>query len=219
VVCPLCGEQKARRSCPALDRQICPTCCGTKRLTEISCPGDCVYLAAAREHPPAAAVRRRKQDIGTLAQHMRDLNEQQSELFFLLVTFLLEYQPPELGQLIDSDVAEATATVAATFETAARGVIYEHRAASLPAERLAISLKPMLMELERAGGSTFQRDGAVVLRRVAAAAAHAGTTDAAANRHAFLDLIGRVLQLQKEEASDPGGPASKADDGPRIIIP
>ena len=107
---------------------------------------------------------------------MRDLSEQQSELFFLIVTFLLEYQPADLGQLIDADVAEATAALAATFETAARGVIYEHRATSLPAERLAISLKPMLVELERAGGSAFQRDAAVVLRRVAAAA-HDGTAE------------------------------------------
>ncbi len=149
---------------------------------------------------------------------MRDLSEQQSELFFLIVTFLLQYQPPELSQLIDADVAEAAAALAATFETAARGVIYEHRAASLPAERLAIGLKPMLVEAGRAGGSAFQRDAAVVLRRIAAAA-HAGTTEDAGNRRAFLDLIGRVMQAQNRDAADPDDPGSKADDGPRIIIP
>ena len=53
-------------------------CCGTKRLTEIACPSDCVYLAAAREHPPAVAVRRQKHDIGSVARHMRDLSEQQN---------------------------------------------------------------------------------------------------------------------------------------------
>jgi hypothetical protein len=193
-------------------------CCGTKRLTEIACPSDCAYLAVAREHPPAVAVRRQKHDIGSVARHMRDLSEKQSELFFLIVTFLLDYQPAELSQLIDADVAEAAAALAATFETAARGVIYEHRATSLQAERLSLGLKPMLAELERAGGSAFQRDAAVVLRRVAAAA-HAGTTEGAGNRRAFLDLIGRVSKAQKRDAPDPGDPGSKTDDGPRIIIP
>jgi hypothetical protein len=177
-----------------------------------------VYLAIAREHPPAAAVRRQKHDIGSVAKHMRDLSERQLELFFLIVTFLLEYQPAELSQLIDADVAEAAAAMAATYETAARGVIYEHRATSLPAERLAIGLKPMLTELERSGGSVFQRDAAVVLRRVAAAAA-AGATEDAGNRRAFLERIGRVMEAQKRDAPDPDDRGSKTDDDPRIIIP
>ncbi len=53
MTCPLCSQRKARRACPALGHQICAVCCGTKRLTQIPCPSDCVYLASAREHPPA----------------------------------------------------------------------------------------------------------------------------------------------------------------------
>src|SRR4029079_6022625 len=52
VICPLCGVRRARRGCPALGKQICAVCCGTKRLVEIQCPSDCAYLATAREHPP-----------------------------------------------------------------------------------------------------------------------------------------------------------------------
>lgn len=218
MICPLCGEQKARRACPALGQQICAVCCGTKRLTEIACPSDCVYLAAAREHPPAAAVRRQKHDVATLVRHMRDLSEQQSQLFFLIVTFLLRYQPPELNPLIDEDVAEGMDSLAATFETAARGVIYEHRAASLSAERLASGLKPLLAEAGRTGESSFQRAASVVLRRVAMAARQK-MTEEAGNRHAFLDLIGRVIQKQDKEAADPDKTGSKTDDGPRVIIP
>src|ERR1700704_4766830 len=59
VVCPLCGQRKARRGCPALDKQICAVCCGTKRLVQIECPPDCAYLAVAREHRPPAAARSR----------------------------------------------------------------------------------------------------------------------------------------------------------------
>ncbi|MCK7478268.1 MAG: hypothetical protein M0C28_13315 [Candidatus Moduliflexus flocculans] len=37
--CPLCRQRAARRRCPALDRDICAVCCGTKRLAEIRLPG------------------------------------------------------------------------------------------------------------------------------------------------------------------------------------
>ena len=48
-------------------------CCGTKRLVEIQCPADCVYLASAREHPAAATIRRQQHDLSMLLQFMRDL--------------------------------------------------------------------------------------------------------------------------------------------------
>jgi hypothetical protein len=218
VVCPLCGEQKARRGCPALGKQICARCCGTKRLTQIACPSDCVYLAVARDHPPAVAVRRQKHDVAALVQSMRDLSEQQSQLFFLILTFLLRYQAPELNPFIDEDVAEGMEAVAATFETAARGVIYEHRAASLSAERLAAGLKAMLAEAGRTGGSAFQRDASVVMRRIATAARQE-IPDDAGNRRAFLDLIGRVVQTRDKEGADSDKTGPKTDDGPRVIIP
>src|SRR5215831_12443457 len=131
VVCPLCGVRKARRGCPALGHQICAICCGTKRLTEIACPSDCTWLASAREHPPASAVKRQQHDLSLLVQFMRDFSERQSQLFFLIQTFFNEYTPPELQPLVDDDVAEATTALAATFETSSRGVIYEHRPSSL----------------------------------------------------------------------------------------
>ena len=68
-------------------------------------------------------------------------------------------------------MAEAAAALAATFETAARGVIYEHRPASLPAERLATALKPVLAEAGKGSASAFERDAAVVLRRLEEAVA------------------------------------------------
>ena len=101
---------------------------------------------------------------------MRDLSERQSQLFFLINSFLQRYEPPELQPLVDDDVVEAAAALAGTFETAARGVIYEHRPAALPADRLATALKPVLAEAGKRGGSAFERDAAVVLRRIEEAA-------------------------------------------------
>jgi len=211
VVCPLCGLRRARRACPALGKQICAVCCGTKRLVEIQCPSDCVYLAVSREHPPAAVVRQQQRDIQLLVRFIRDFNERQSQLFFLIDAFLLRYQPPELQLLIDEDVIDAAASLAATSETAARGVIYEHRPASPPAERLVAALKPLLAKAGQGGGTPFERDAAVVLRRIEEAAREARAVDRE-NRRAFLDLLGRVIPEREEEER----PSSAA---PRLIVP
>jgi hypothetical protein len=114
VVCPLCGIRRARRSCPAVGQAICAVCCGTKRLTQIACPSDCPWLATAREHPAAAVVRRQQRDAALLMQMTRDFNERQTDLFLFLCTFLLKYQAPELQPLVDDDVVEAVAALAAT---------------------------------------------------------------------------------------------------------
>ena len=215
MLCPLCGQRKARRACPALGKQICAVCCGTKRLVQIQCPPDCAYLATARDHPPAATVRQQQRDLGLLVQFMRDLSERQSQLFFVVNSFLVGYRPAELQPLVDDDVAEAAAAQAATLETSARGVIYEHRPASLPAERLMRALKPLLEEAGGKGSTAFDRDAAVVLRRIEEAARGARAGDEA-NRRAFLDLIARVLRKTDGEHNEPiAAPA----DGPRLIVP
>ena len=55
------------------------------------------------------------------------------------------------------------------------------------------ALKPLLAEAGgQAGGTAFERDAAVVLRRVEEAARGVRASDAG-NRRAFLDLLGRVI--------------------------
>ena len=213
-MCSLCGQRKARRACPALGRQICAVCCGSKRLVEIQCPADCVYLASAREHPPAATLRRQQHDVSMLVQFMRDLSERQSQLFFVVGSFLVRYQAPELQRLLDVDVAEAAGALAATLETSARGVIYEHRPASLPAERLMTALKPVLNQAGSGGGTAFERDATVVMRRMEDAA-RGMRSEESPDRRGFLDLLARVLrQAQPADGSTPA-PA----DAPRLIVP
>ena len=173
-----------------------------------------MFLATAREHPPAAVRRRHERDVGMLVRVVRDLNQRQSQLFFLISTFLDTYEPPALQPLVDEDVAEATAALAATFETSSRGVIYEHRPTSRPAERLATELKPLLVEAGKGGGTMFERDAAVVLRRVESATREVRSVDSE-NRRAFIDLIGRVIGARDDQAEK----AEKTEEGPRIIIP
>jgi hypothetical protein len=219
VVCPLCGNRRARRGCPAVGQQICPVCCGTKRLVEINCPADCVWLASAREHPPAARLRQRERDRGLLMPLMIDFSERQVQLFFLLANFIARYEPPELQPLFDEDVEQGVGALASTYETASRGVIYEHRASSLPAERFANALKPVLAEMGRGHGSAFERDAAGVLRRLAALAHDVRKGDAA-NRRAFIDMLRRlVAEFPVAGDSDDKDPGEEPPRPPSLIVP
>jgi len=217
VICPVCRQRRGRRVCPALNDQICAICCGTKRLVEIRCPSDCPYLATAREHPPAVAVRQQRQDLGLLVEFLQDLNTRQSQLFFLVATLIARYRSSELESIVDDDVAQAAGTLAATFETAARGVIYEHRPASIPAARLATTLKTALAEAGRGAGSPFDRDAAVILRRVEQAARRvieAGSP----NARSFIVLLDRVTSRAPGGSDGPDAPPESGNE-PRLIVP
>jgi hypothetical protein len=120
-----------------------------------------------------------------------------------------------LQPLVDDDVAEAAGALASTFETAERGVIYEHRPSSLPAERLVAGLKAMLTEAGRDSPVSFGRDAALILRRVEAAVRDVARQEPD-NRRAFLDLLVRVLQ--KDEQAGPEGPDSAPTGAPPALI-
>jgi hypothetical protein len=42
--CIYCQQKKGKRSCPALNGQICSGCCGEHRGRDIACPANCAYL-------------------------------------------------------------------------------------------------------------------------------------------------------------------------------
>src|ERR1051325_10138014 len=134
--CPLCRSRKEKRFCPALNQTICPVCCGTKRLTEIQCVETCTYLASAREHPAAVVKRQQEHDVALLLPTLQGLTERQYQLFFLFQSLIARHTPEGFARLVDDDVADAASAVAATLETADRGVIYDHPAQSLLAQRL-----------------------------------------------------------------------------------
>ena len=131
----------------------------------------------------------------------------------MTLTFLVRYQPPELQPLIDDDVAGSGG--------GARGhvrdrVAWRHLRAPArvaPAERLVAALKPLLNEAAQHGGTAFERDAAVVMRRLEEAV---GAVRALAPGHrlAFLELLGRTIRrssAEDEKASTP--------DPPRLIVP
>ena len=219
--CPLCRRRRARRACPALGYQICAVCCGTKRLREIRCPSDCTYLVSARTHPPAVVRRQQERDARFLLPIIDGLGRRQYQLFFVVQTTI--YRLAETDEMpVNDDVVRDTAqALAATYETASKGIIYEHRPSSLPAERLARELKPLLEGKDGRGPVASERDLLEVLRRVERAATDARKT-LDGGTHAYLDLVGRVMRPSSDgdtEDSDGTAPAKTADPAPSVIIP
>jgi hypothetical protein len=213
MACPLCNVRKPRRECPAIRQTICPVCCGTKRLTEIDCPADCVHLAAAREHPPAVIKRQQERDIVTVLPTIRHLSERQHQLFFLFHSVIARHVPDGLARLVDDDVADAAGALAATLETSSRGVIYEHAPKSLPAQKLASELKGLLGAMEQEGARVYDTEAAVTLRAIEAGARQ--TPAGASGETSYLDLMRRLLGARN------GGSARSSDvrPAPSLILP
>jgi hypothetical protein len=193
-LCPVCSRKKARRFCPARREDICATCCGTKRLVEINCPSDCPYLQSAERHPAAAVKRQQEHDFSALAATIDHLSEGQLQLFLLVQSLIARFTPTGFAPLVDADVADAAASLAATYETASRGVLYEHQATSTVAESLRRELRTLLAEVGKDGGSRFEREAAEVLRAIERGARHeAPTLAVSGGEKAYLELLGRLL--------------------------
>jgi hypothetical protein len=221
MLCPLCNQRKAKRACPALDKQICAVCCGTKRLAEISCPADCGYLSASRSHPPAVVQRQQEVDRAMMLPLLQGLSERQARLFLMLAAVTSRHQAEGLQKLADDDIAQAAGALAATLETAGRGIVYEHQPTSLVASRLMAELKALVDEVVKNAGSALERDAAIALRRIehGATAMSAYTSQSVGatgqSRTELQQLFARVLApppgSEKQEAS--AAPASS------IILP
>jgi hypothetical protein len=168
-------------------------CCGTKRLIEIQCPADCGYLASAREHPAAVVRRQQEHDVAVLLPTIEHLTERQYQLFFLFQTLIARHVPEGFARLVDEDVADAAGALASTFETAARGVIYEHPPQSIVAQRLIGEIKTMLAQMKETGATMYDHEVAVTLRAIAQGARE--IPKALPGDASYLQLIARLLQV------------------------
>lgn len=223
-VCPLCSVRKAKRACPGVNREICAVCCGTKRLTEIACPPDCPYLATARVHPAAVVQRKHERDLQFLLPRIGDLTETQYRLFLFVQALVLQHAKGVVPAPHDVDVADAAATVAATLETARKGIIYEHRAASLPAQRLATEIGRAIADLTQRAGSDagrIERDAAAALRRLERAAreAAAEVPDEASPATTWMALAARLMSGAGTAGASPERKEDAPAEQPRIILP
>ena len=219
-ICPLCRVRKAKRDCPALGQRICAVCCATKRLKEINCPDTCVYLASARSHPAAIVQRRQERDLGFLLPLISDLTEPQASLVLLFRSALLNHAAQAIPAVLDVDVAEAAAAVAATLETARKGVIYQHEPTSIPAQRLATVFREAVAALNAEAGSRIARletDVARALRAIERGARAAQDALAGDEPPIFIGVLKRLVGPGPK--SGKGLPDDEAPDGGPLIVP
>ena len=210
VTCRLCNKRPVKRACPALREQICAVCCATKRLVDIRCTEDCRYLESSQRHPAAIVKRQIDADLVVLMATIGRLSEQQLQLFFLLQSVVLSYTPEGLARLTDSDVALATGALAASLETASKGVIFEETTGSVVAEGLRRALKSLIEEVTKGRDSRVEREVSTVLRAMERGARHDGN-QIPPGETTYLELVGRVFQQKPHK---PQGPAN-----PLIVLP
>jgi hypothetical protein len=159
--------------------------------------------------------RRQEQDVAQLLSTIRHLTERQYQLFFLFHSVIVRFKPAGLSRLVDSDVAEAAAAVAATIETSARGVIYEHTPAGHAAQALAKELSATLTQIREQGATVYDHEAGVVLRAIETGARPAQATPGPGGTDTtYLDLVARLLQSSGRPESDPP-PAPEN----RLILP
>ena len=150
-----------------------------------------------------------------LLPSIRHLNERQHQLFFLFHTAIARHTPHGFTRLVDEDIEQAVGAVAATLETAARGVIYEHAPSSLPAQRLATDLTTILGQIRAQGGTVSDAEAAIALRAIEQGARDAKKTGDGTDR-SYASLIGRLLQVRRAQAP---GPEETVKAASSLILP
>ncbi|MGH9253058.1 MAG: hypothetical protein ACRD3C_00650 [Vicinamibacterales bacterium] len=144
--------------------------------------------------------------MARLIPTIRNLTERQYQLFFLFHSVTARHRPDGLARLVDADIADAAAAMAATLETATRGVIYEHTPQSRPAQSLAAAMKELLNEIREQGAKVYDGEAAIALRAIEQGARTLRAPDE--GETAYVDLVGRLLQLDAVEATRQGDASS-----------
>ena len=96
---------------------------------------------------------------------LQELTTRQRELLLLLQSFLRSHQPSSLA-IVDSDIAQASLALAEPYETASRGIIYEHTAKLAAAAQLGSEIKTLIERTREKGFTISDAAIATVLRRM-----------------------------------------------------
>ncbi len=146
---------------------------------------------------------------------LQGLTGKQHELL-LLVQGFLRGDRPDAPALADDDVAQASLALAETYETASRGIIYDHQAGLPSAERLAAEIKTLVEAARGKGLRAGDADMATVFRRIERAAREARST-LPGESTAYLGFLKRILPEPGGEGTASGDRSLTGDS--RLILP
>jgi hypothetical protein len=156
--------------------------------------------------------KQQERDVAVLLPTISHLTERQHQLFFLVHSAIARHKPEGLSRLIDEDVAQAVAAVAATLETASRGVLYEHTPASLPAQRLARDITAMIAEVRSHGTRIYDGELAIALRAIERGAREVHKQSVPET--AYISLVARLLQVRNQSSTEEAAKTSSS-----LILP
>lgn len=207
--CPLCESRRAKRACPALGRSICPVCCGRKRLVEIECPEDCVYLTGANAPAWDGRASQQRRDAQRLLPAFEGLARDQGALLSQVLSGLVALRRTHRD--LDDHVLLATLeAMRRTAETERSGILYEHSPDDLRAQGLMRDVAALFETRDAEGrrATLDERDRLPILSGLVEALR--GSVSEGAGSTAFLDAVTRVARAT-------GGGAAKG--GSSLIVP
>jgi hypothetical protein len=205
AICPLCSERSAKRYCPAKEAQICAVCCGAKREVEIDCPGNCVYLKAARSYE-AEKTAPDPELVAKIQKYGLDFFNRYAVEIELISRSVVE-ERLDSTWLVDNDVIEVYRSLTATMKTLSSGIHYE----SMPEGPVRISLfrrlravLDQLMGPREAGRSALRVSEAVNIMDFLTYAAQANTGLRPRSRR-YLDWLDEMVAASAPRPETSGG--------------
>ena len=145
---------------------------------------------------------------------IQTFTQQQYQIFLFLLLTIHRFRSKSSVRLLDEDIVEAANALAATLETASKGIIYEHRPTSLPAQNLTAELAKALKDLNERAERSLDGDSTIALRGIKRAASDAQTT-LSEGETSCLDWLDRLAS--NFEVSPQHGPLP--DQTPELISP
>jgi hypothetical protein len=146
AICTLCNKRKAKRACPALGADICPSCCGEARENTLDCPLECEYLQEARLHEKPNRLDPATTPNTDIQLTEKFLEEQEPVLILLSLTLRSAMQAE---RAVDADAREAIAGLIQTYRTLESGLIYESRPQNPYAARIQDELKRAIEDVRK----------------------------------------------------------------------
>ena len=153
--CILCDQRKGKRFCPAKNTSICAQCCGEKRVVEIDCPSDCVYLYSGQAYQSIKkySAQLRQEEDPVRRRKLYETSQAFGPVFSQIEQSIINYSA-DLQTLTDEHILEAVTLLKDTYHTEQKGVIYEHTSSNPLVQALVRDLKEAL-EAVRADGGSF----------------------------------------------------------------
>ena len=154
--CILCDRRKGKRFCPAKNTSICAQCCGEKRVIEINCPSDCIYLHSGQAYQSIKkySAQLQQEEDPLRRRKLYETSQNFSGLFGEMEKTIINYAG-NLQTLTDEHILQAVNLLKQTYQTEQKGVIYEHTSSNPLTQALFRDLRNFLEAIRMGENSGF----------------------------------------------------------------